>query len=78
MIAPGQRVDYVAPHRVNPVDATGAGDCFDGAFAARTLAGEDPLAAVRYANAAAALAMTGFGAVVPLPRDAAVRALLGS
>ena len=30
----------------------------------------------RYANAAAALATTGFGAVTPLPRDAAVRDLL--
>ena len=32
--------------------------------------------AARYANAAAALATTGFGAVAPLPRDAEVRALL--
>ena len=35
-----------------------------------------PFAAARYANAAAALATTGFGAVAPLPRDADVRALL--
>ncbi len=33
-----------------------------------------PFAAARYANAAAALATTGFGAVAPLPRDADVRA----
>ena len=60
----------------NCVDATGAGDCFDGAFAARTLVGDTPFDAARYANAAAALATIGFGAVAPLPRDADVRAML--
>jgi len=76
-VSDGRRVEFIAPHRVHAVDATGAGDCFDGAFAARTMAGDDPFAAARYANAAAALATTGFGAVAPLPRDADVRALLG-
>jgi 2-dehydro-3-deoxygluconokinase len=42
------------------------------------LAADDPFAAARYANAAAALATTGFGAVAPLPRDDAVRALLAA
>ena len=37
-----------------------------------------PFAAARYANAAAALATTGYGAVAPLPRDADVRALLAT
>jgi 2-dehydro-3-deoxygluconokinase len=72
----GRRVERVAPHRVALVDATGAGDCFDGAFAARMIAGDDIFAAARYANAAAALATTGYGAVAPLPRDADVRRLL--
>ena len=35
-------------HRVASVDATGAGDCFDGAFVARVVAGDDPFAAARY------------------------------
>ena len=35
-----------------------------------SLAGDDPFAAARYANVAAALATTGYGAVAPLPRDA--------
>ena len=48
----------------------------DGAFVARMLAGDDPVIAAHYANAAAALATTGFGAVAPLPRDAQVRRLL--
>ncbi len=64
--------------RVNALDATGAGDCFDGAFAARLVAGDTPLAAARYANAAAALATTGYGAVAPLPRHADVIALLAT
>jgi 2-dehydro-3-deoxygluconokinase len=66
----------LAPHRVSPVDATGAGDCFDGAFLARLAAGDDPQAAARYANAAAAIATTGYGAVEPLPRPRDVDALL--
>ena len=70
--------ERIAGHAVATVDATGAGDCFDGAFAARTIEGDDPITAARYANAAAALATTGFGAVAPLPRDADVRALLES
>ncbi len=78
IVSDGRRVERIAGHRVDAVDATGAGDCFDGAFAARMLAGDEPVAAARYANAAAALATTGFGAVAPLPRDAAVRALLGT
>ncbi|MEO5764231.1 MAG: sugar kinase [Casimicrobiaceae bacterium] len=70
------RRERVAGHTVASVDATGAGDCFDGGFAARLVAGDDPFAAARYGNAAAALATTGFGAVAPLPRDGDVRALL--
>jgi len=71
----GQRAS-IAAHAVASVDATGAGDCFDGAFAARIVAGDDPFAAANFANAAAALATTGFGAVAPLPRDNDVKALL--
>jgi 2-dehydro-3-deoxygluconokinase len=66
----------IAGHKVNAVDATGAGDCFDGAFLARLDAGDDLVAAARYANAAAALTTTGFGAVAPLPRREQVAAFL--
>jgi 2-dehydro-3-deoxygluconokinase len=67
----------IAAHRVAAVDATGAGDCFAGSLLARLLAGDALQDAARYANAAAALATTGYGAVAPIPRPAAVRALLG-
>ena len=63
-------------HRVNAVDATGAGDTFDGALLARLVAGDSPLGAAAYANAAAALSTTGYGAVAPIPSRAAVERLL--
>ncbi|MEM5311410.1 sugar kinase [Paraburkholderia sp. JHI869] len=66
----------VPGHVVAAVDATGAGDCFGGAFIARLAAGDDPFAAARYANAAAALSTLGFGAVAPIPYQADVERLL--
>ena len=74
---PQQRV-AIPGRQVQAVDATGAGDCFDGAFLARLHFGDDIVAAARYANAAAALTTTGFGAVAPLPRRAVVEALLAA
>jgi len=68
--------DHIAGHKVHAVDATGAGDCFDGAFVTRLIAGDAPVQAARYANAAAAMATTGYGAVAPLPRHADVAAFL--
>jgi 2-dehydro-3-deoxygluconokinase len=58
------------------VDATGAGDAFDGAFLARLLAGDDPEKAGRYANIAAALSTRDYGAVAPIPRRAEVEKAL--
>jgi 2-dehydro-3-deoxygluconokinase len=74
----GRRRERIAGFTVQCVDATGAGDCFAGALATRLLQGDDLFAAARYANAAAALATTGYGAVAPLPRHPDVAALLGS
>jgi 2-dehydro-3-deoxygluconokinase len=71
----GGAVDIPA-HPVQPIDATGAGDCFDGAFLARLLAGDAPEAAASYAAVAAALSTTGYGAVAPIPRATTVRAAL--
>jgi 2-dehydro-3-deoxygluconokinase len=68
----------VPPHVVGAVDATGAGDTFCGSFLARILAGDGPEAAARYANVAAALKCTGYGAVAPIPRPEAVLRVLGS
>lgn len=67
---------HLAPHTVKAVDATGAGDTFDGAFLAEYLRTNDWHKAGIYANAAAALATTGFGAVAPIPNRAQVEAFL--
>ena len=58
------------------MDATGAGDTFGGAFVAMLLAGKGLDEAARYANAAAALSTTGYGAVAPIPRRDQVERLL--
>jgi 2-dehydro-3-deoxygluconokinase len=66
------------PHPCRPVDATGAGDTFGGAFVARLLAGDALRDAGRYACAAAALSTEGYGAVDPIPDAARVRAALSA
>jgi 2-dehydro-3-deoxygluconokinase len=76
LVSDSERRERLAGHEVECVDATGAGDCFDGAFLVRMMCGDDPFAAARFANAAAALAVTGYGAVAPLPGEDAVRRLL--
>jgi 2-dehydro-3-deoxygluconokinase len=70
------RSERIEGHKVKCVDATGAGDCFAGALIARMSAGDDFWQGLRYANAAAALTTTGYGAAAPLPRPQAVRELL--
>jgi 2-dehydro-3-deoxygluconokinase len=76
LVATPERRARIPGRPVKAVDATGAGDTFAGAFLARSLEGADPFAAAEYANAAAALATTGYGAVAPIPRRDAVEALL--
>lgn len=76
LIATPQRQVRIPPYKVEAVDATGAGDTFDGAFLTRLLAGDDPQTAARYANVAAALSTTGYGAVTPMPRKADVLSAL--
>ena len=76
LLATPQRRVHIAPHKVELVDATGAGDTFDGALLARLLAGDDIEAAARYANVAAALSTQGYGAVTPIPRKDAVMAAM--
>ena len=64
--------ERIYPQPAKAVDATGAGDCFDGAFLAEYVRLGDPFAAARFANAAASLSTLGYGAVAPLPRRAEV------
>ncbi len=76
LVADAHTRHWVLPHPCTPVDATGAGDTFGGAFIARRVAGDDLPTAGRYAAAAAALSTEGFGAVDPIPRAAQVRTAL--
>ena len=66
----------IAGRRVAARDATGAGDCFVGAFVSALLRGRDGNAAAAFANAAAALSVTGDGAAASYPRLSDVDAWL--
>ena len=59
-------VQIIPACEVEEKDATGAGDCFDGAFLAALTAGEDVFTAARWGNAAGALNAAAFG---PLEGD---------
>jgi ribokinase len=65
---PHGEVATAQPPAVDPIDTTGAGDAFIGAFAVAWATGATPLAALRWACAAGALATTrsGAGASAPL------------
>lgn len=75
-VATPQGRTLVPAYRVTAVDATGAGDCFGGCLVARLAAGDEPFEAARYANVAAALSTTGYGAVAPIPSAQTVLARL--
>jgi 2-dehydro-3-deoxygluconokinase len=76
IVATAERRERLPPIRVRAVDATAAGDMFDGAFLAEYLHTGDPFAAGQYANVAAALSTEGYGAVAPMPRREMVEAAL--
>lgn len=76
LAATGARRERIYARRVKAVDATGAGDCFDGAFLTEFVRTDDPFAAARFANVAASLSTLGYGAVAPLPRRAEVEVAL--
>lgn len=66
-VSSGAGVSVIVGTRVDAVDATGAGDCFNGIFLANILDGATPEDAALNANIGAALSTTGFGAVAPIP-----------
>jgi 2-dehydro-3-deoxygluconokinase len=78
VVATANERHRIAPHRCTPVDATGAGDVFGGAFVTRLLAGDALHDAGRYAAVAAALSTEGYGAVEPIPRAADVHRAMGN
>jgi ribokinase len=67
---------WIKPFQVKVIDTVGAGDCFNGAFAVGLLEGLDPIAAARFASAAAAISVTRRGAQASMPSRAEVDAFL--
>ena len=71
------RSEVVPAFRAGPVaETTGAGDAFNGAFAAALSEGRDPIEAVRFGCAAAAISVTRPGAAASMPARAEIDALL--
>lgn len=68
----------VDPFRVKAVDPTAAGDAFVAAFTVSTLQRKTPLEAIKFANAAGALATTKIGAQPSLPTLVEVNQFIAS
>jgi len=78
LVSDGRTMQKIAAFPVKAVDATGAGDCFNGAYLARRARGEDVFTSARWAVASAALSTQGYGAVAPLPTEARVAEFLNA
>ncbi|WP_168627781.1 MULTISPECIES: ribokinase [unclassified Cryobacterium] len=72
----GQQVARVPARVVSPVDTTGAGDTFCGAFAAALAEGREFVAAAEFATVAASLSVQALGAVPSIPTRADIEAAL--
>lgn len=66
----------ISGHSVDVQDTTGAGDTFNAAFLSSTLQGKSLAQCLAFANAAAALSVTGLGPRGGLPTSAQVEAFL--
>ncbi|MGH9838386.1 MAG: carbohydrate kinase family protein [Blastocatellia bacterium] len=67
------------PHRVRPVDATGAGDCFGAGFIYGLLQGESPERCLQIANLCGALSTESLGGIASFPdRDKVLNRLQNS
>lgn len=63
----GKTEYMVAPPKVKAVDTTGAGDAFNGGFAAALADGKDVLSALKFASCVAAISVTRQGTSSSLP-----------
>jgi ribokinase len=71
-----QTVKLIPAFKVDVVDTTGAGDAFNGGLAVALAEGKDIEAAIRFANATAALCVTKPGTAPSMPYREEVEALL--
>ena len=75
----GTRTVHVPPFKAGPVvETTGAGDAFNGGFAAALAEGMDPVAAVRFGSATAGISVTRPGTAPSMPARAEIEALLNA
>ncbi len=74
-IGPEGRIEQAA-FAVEPIDTTGAGDCFTGALAGELDRGAPVATALRFAAAAAAIQVTRPGTAAAIPSRAEVEAFL--
>jgi 2-dehydro-3-deoxygluconokinase len=78
LLASQDGLHRIDPFKVDLKDTTGAGDAFAGAFIVAYLDGLDSCQCGKFANAAAALTCTDWGAVKPIPTREQVEDLLKS
>ena len=75
----GTRTVHVPPFYAGPVvETTGAGDAFNGGFAAALSEGIDPVDAVRFGSATAGISVTRAGTAPSMPARAEIEALLNA
>lgn len=78
VVATADGIETVPTEAVVPVDSTGAGDAFCGAFAAAHVAGADPVEAARVGAAAARVAIGGHGVAALLAERGITMPLVGA
>jgi sugar/nucleoside kinase (ribokinase family) len=76
MLLDGDRLHHAPAFPIVPVDTTGAGDVFRGAFLVALLRGDAPADILRFANAAAAVSCTRPGAIDSVPTSADAESLI--
>ena len=71
----GKKSETLSRIPVEAIDSTGAGDAFNGGFAAALAEGKDLFAALRFGNATGALSVTKHGTAPSMPRREEVLAV---
>lgn len=71
-----ERLYACPPRPVQPLDTTGAGDCFDAGFIHAWLKGETPLRCLQYGNVCGALSTLRLGGLQGFPASEQLQAML--
>ena len=75
-VATNDKRELIETPTVEVIDATAAGDTFDGVYLSQLLINKDPFTAAKFANFAAALSTQGYGAIEPIPTKEEVEAFI--